>query len=386
MRVLNVVQNFDEETGGGATERALQLSLHLARLGHDVTVLTTGFRLNPAAISALGSVRVIALPCLNSRFFVPVPLLGRISRAVREADVIHLVSHWTLINALTFWFARIHGKPYVVNPLGALPIFGRSGVLKRLYNVVVGTRIIRGANLCVIATPNEIPVFRSYGVDESRIVHIPNGINEEDYQQIGDAGFRARVGVDGHPYILFIGRLNPIKGPDLLMKAFCRLNSRFSDVHLVYIGPDEGMLDSLRKTASEYSMLERVHFLGFVSREDKSRLIHDSRLLVVPSRQEAMSIVVLESGIAGIPVVITDQCGFDEVDTVGGGRVVPATVDGLVRGIEDMLGQGAELARMGGALQTLVQERFLWASVAERYSSLFEQLSPTRTRVSGSSR
>ena len=65
-----------------------------------------------------------------------------------------------------------------------------------------------------------MPALRSYGADESRIVHIPNGINEEDYRETNDTEYRSDIGVCEHPFILFMGRLNPIKGPDLLLKAF----------------------------------------------------------------------------------------------------------------------------------------------------------------------
>ena len=379
MRILNVVEIMDEATGGGGTERTRQLSLHLAKMGHEVTILTTDNHLSPAASHSLGSVQLIALPCLTPRFVVPLPLFGQISRAVKEADVIHLVNHWSLINAMAFVFARIHKKPYVVTPLGALNIYGRSSLLKRGYNLLFGKRIIRNASSWVVPTLSESPAFRSYGVDESRLVHIPNGINEEDYCEKGDAGFRVRIGVDEHPFILFMGRLNPIKGPDILMEAYCRVKDRFPDIHLVYIGPDEGMLGSLQKIASECSVTERVHFLGFISREDKSRVIDCSLFLVVPSRQEAMSIVVLESGIAGRPVLITDQCGFDEVEKVGGGLVVPATVDGLAQGIKRMLDQTNNFGSMGENLQRLVRHEFLWVSTARQYSALFEQLNTDKS-------
>ena len=148
----------------------------------------------------------------------------------------------------------------------------------------------------------------------------------------------------------------------------------FPDIHLVYIGPDDGMLNSLQKTASGRSVLERTHFLGWVSREDKSAIIHASLLLVVPSRQEAMSIVVLESGIVGKPVLITDQCGFDEVAQVGGGLVVPATIDGITLGLKELLGDESELSSMGLNLQKLVKKDFLWSSSAKQYSFIFDQI------------
>ncbi len=375
MRILSVIGNMDEESGGGATERTRQMSIHLSKMGHKVSVLTTDYRLTPASCVALGTVRLITLPCINARFYVPLPLFGQINEAIKQAEIIHLVNHWTLINAMAFVFARIHKKPYVLSPLGSLPIYGRSSLLKKIFNFLIGKRIIREASACIVATLSESPTLRSFGVDDSRIVHIPNGINAEEYSELGGDDLREKVGVYENPFILFIGRLNHIKGPDLLLEAFRKVKDRFSDIHLVYIGTDEGMLDSLQKMASSGSVLERVHFPGYIGGANKSRIIHSSLFLAVPSRQEAMSIVVLESGISGRPVLITDQCGFDEVEKVNGGLVVPATIDGLAQGLEEMLSQVREIEPMGDRLQQFVRENYLWSSIARQYLTLFEKIS-----------
>jgi glycosyltransferase involved in cell wall biosynthesis len=87
-----------------------------------------------------------------------------------------------------------------------------------------------------------------------------------------------------------------------------------------------------------------------------------------------MSIVALEAGISGTPVLLTDQCGFDEVAEVGGGRVVAATAEGLREGLVSMLKDPARLSEMGTNLQRFVGERFTWASAAERYLALYSRI------------
>ena len=135
MKILNVIKNIDEITGGGASERTRQLSYHFSKLGHEVTLLTTNHNLSALNDPSLGRVNIIAIPLIIQRFFVPLPFFLTINKAVKQADIVHLVSHWSIMNAIVYLFLRIHKKPYVVSPLGALPIFGRSISIKKLYNL-----------------------------------------------------------------------------------------------------------------------------------------------------------------------------------------------------------------------------------------------------------
>ena len=158
------------------------------------------------------------------------------------------------------------------------------------------------------------------------------------------------------------------------VEAFCNIKDIHPDLHLTYIGPDEGMLDILIKTSKDQGVKDRVHFCGYVSREDKARIIKSSQFLVIPSRQEAMSIVVLEAGVCGKPVLITDQCGFDEIEQIGGGVVVSADIMGLAKGISSMLNQKESFSKMGYNLQKSVRRKYLWSIVADRHVTLFNTL------------
>ena len=135
------------------------------------------------------------------------------------------------------------------------------------------------------------------------------------------------------------------------------------------------MFLELEELAIKESVEKRVHFLGYVSKEDKSRIIDSSLFLTVPSRQEAMSIVVLESGICGKPVLITDQCGFNEVgEGMNGGLVVQPSLEGLASGITEMLDNRDRLDSMGKNLKKNIKKRYLWSILAEEYDSLFNDI------------
>jgi glycosyltransferase involved in cell wall biosynthesis len=372
VKVLNVIFSLDRVTGGGSVERTVQMSRSLVKAGEECTILTTDIGLTPERIKELEGITIVALPCLSQRFYVPKFDYKYIQDLVRNADVIHLMSHWSFLNALVYFIAQRHNKPYVVCPAGVLLIYGRSRILKTLYNWAIGRRLIQNAAKHIAITADEIPQFITYGVSKDSVTIIPNGIDPGEFKDDKVDDFRAKYGLGSVPFILFMGRLDAAKGPDLLLRAFC--NARDLSHHLVFAGPDLDKSPELRALVAHYNIADRVHFLGYVGGSNKSRAYHAADLLVIPSRREAMSIVALEAGITGTPVLMTDQCGFNEMAEAGGAMVVQASVGGLEKGLVDMLGNSAALKMRGEKNRAFVSKHFLWDSVIDRYIQLYNDV------------
>jgi glycosyltransferase involved in cell wall biosynthesis len=87
-----------------------------------------------------------------------------------------------------------------------------------------------------------------------------------------------------------------------------------------------------------------------------------------------MSIVALEAGICGTPVLLTDQCGFDQLAEIGGGWVVPATVKGLEKGLAEVLSARGLLQPAGSKIRRYAIEHFSWDVVVQSYRSLYATL------------
>jgi len=374
MRVLNVNSSIDLKSGGGTAERTHQMSRALALEGVICTILTLDIGLDVARIESVRPAAVVTLACLWRRFYLPMGGVRTISQLVKDADVVHLMGHWSVLNALVY-VAILHvGKPYAVCPAGALPLFGRSALLKRVYNFFVGKAIIRNASAWIAVTSSEFPHFESYGIASSKITVISNGVNKVDFSSVGNPTFLASSSLPNAPYILFMGRLNQIKGPDLLLEAFALVSDRLPDLHLVFAGPDGGMLEELSVRREQYGLTHRVHFLGHVDGEVKVGAFRFARMLVVPSRQEAMSIVALEAGICGTPVLLTDQCGFDEIAAVDPRLVVPATSEGLAAGLLNLLEIAGDLEQIRKRIKAFVQSKYAWTMVVTQYTDLYRRL------------
>ena len=379
MNVLNVNNTLDPIAGGGTAERTFQMSRFLAKAGVGCSILTTNIGITAERIRMLDGVEIVAYPCLWERFYIPKFSYKEIRRLVERANVIHLMNHWTFLNALVYIIARRIGKPYVVCPAGALRIYGRSTFIKRVYNWVIGKKIIRNASRCIAIADSEIEQLQDYGVAKDRVHLIPNGIDHENIPDCGDGAFLERHGLQGVPFILFVGRLNVIKGPDLLLKAFSNVSDKLPDYHLVLVGPDGGMLALLKSLARQASIMGRVHFLGYLGGQEKYEAYRSADLLVIPSRYEAMSIVVLEAGIVGTPVLLTDKCGFDNIGDSRGACIVPASVSGIQKGLTEVLSDTAGLRAIGERLKTYVREHFTWSYIVNQYIDLYRQISPLRS-------
>lgn len=368
MKVLHVNVTLDAVGGGGTAERVFCLCKHLKLLGVENLVLTTSAGLTPGRIAVLQPSRIIALPLLSRRFYLPAPYFSVVRRAVAECDVVHIMNHWTLINLWAFYFARRLGRPHVVCPAGAIPAFGRSRRVKVMFDRMAGRKLISSAVRGIAIAASEKEAFAAYGLSWERVVVIPNGVDLPPSDFV-----RPAPGIGGRQYLLFLGRLSQIKGPDLLLHAFLRIAARFGELDLVFAGPDDGMEGKLRQIAAASPYASRVRFTGFIGGTAKQDLLAAATLLVVPSRREAMSIVALEAGVLGTPVLMTDQCGFNQICDHGG-EIVPASDTALAERLIDLLADPSQLRRRGEQFMRFVWQEYSWRKAAERHLQLFRDV------------
>lgn len=371
MRITLVNMTLDRRTGGGTAVRTRELALALAGRGEHVTVATGRDGDWRRTVSEMAAVELVGLPVAGGRYRVPHGGFGTLRRAIGGAEVMIALNHWTVINALAWRLARRAGVPFVVCPAGALGVGGRSPTAKRLYDRVVGRRMVAEASGHVAVAGNELERFAAYGVDPADVVVIPNGVTVQP--AVDPEASRRRLGVES-PLLLFLGRLAPIKGPDLLLEAFLGHREALDGWQLAFAGPDDGLEADLRRRVDAAGAGGRVRFLGFVDAERKRQALAAADLVVIPSRREAMSIVVLEAGAAGRPVLLTDRCGLPEVAEVGGGWVVAASREAIGEGLLAAAGDREELAERGRRWRRHVLARYSWERAAERHLELFRRL------------
>ena len=156
------------------------------------------------------------------------------------------------------------------------------------------------------------------GVDPARVRVIPNGVDREFWDGAGSAaGVDARV-----PMVLSVGRLDRVKGHDVLLRAFPRVLDRVPGARLVIVG-DGGDRAALAALAAELGIAQAVRFAGQLRAAEVRGHLRAARVFVLPSRSEGLPIALLEAMAAGVPVVATAAGGTPEVLEGGCGVLVP---------------------------------------------------------------
>jgi D-inositol-3-phosphate glycosyltransferase len=172
--------------------------------------------------------------------------------------------------------------------------------------------LVRDCSHIIAATGREKrALVRYYGARLQKISVVPCGVDLQRFRVMGKAQARRRLGLNSDKIILFVGRIDPLKGVEDLIKALPHL-SRIPKLRLMIIGGGEHSqreIEQLRKLAHNLDVRSSVDFLGLIKHEELPYFYSAADACVVPSYYESFGLVALESLACGTPVVATDVGG-----------------------------------------------------------------------------
>lgn len=230
---------------------------------------------------------------------------------------------------------------------------------------------------------DEAGYLRALSIHTS-IAVIPNGIFAEEISDLPSPSlFRNRYPQLGkQPYILFLSRLTTQKGLDILARAFSQFAQSNCAIHLVVAGPDGDMRAEFDERIARDGLGARVHVVGPVYGLEKYSALAGAACFCLPSRNEGFSMAITEALGCGVPVVISRECHFPEVQAAGAGEVVALDSAEIAGALLRLTGDEARRKVASRAARRLVLDNYTWPRIAERMIEAYTLSGPRSRPVS----
>ena len=382
MRILQIIPSISL-VYGGPSQMVLGLSSALAKAGIEVTILTTnsnGDAGQPPLDVPLNypveqdGYQIRYFPCSPfRRYKFSLDLLQWLNSNAKNYDLAHIHALFSPVCSLAATVARMKKLPYILRPLGTLDPadLRKKKLLKQIYAALLEKPNIAGASAIHFTSLEEAKVSERFGVKTKDLV-IPLGVNLPK-QEKKEAEFANLVS----PVILFMSRVDPKKGLDLLIPALQNLVNLGINFHFVLAGSNPQDPEYEEKIRSQISttLPGKVTITGFVTGDRKLALLQKADLFVLPSYYENFGIAVAEAMAAGTPVCITRGVYiWEDILAAEAGWVCDRTVESLTETLRLALQDAAEMNRRGLNAKQLTLRNYSWKAIAQQTIQAYQQI------------
>jgi glycosyltransferase involved in cell wall biosynthesis len=394
MRVLSVVQfYFPFQDRGGPVVKVRSLAKELVRRGHRVTVLTADLGLQ--SVNGFGDsiqrckwgwrwedegVEVVYLRTrghYRAMTFNP-GVFGFSTDSLKDFDVVHFYGLYDLLGPATAYFCRRQRVPYVVEPMGMYRPIDRSLRFKRLWHGTIGKGFMQHAARVIATSDIERQELLEGAIPPAKVAIRYNGIDLRSCTPLPPRGtFRSKWGIPPEQaLVLFLSRLIPRKGADILIEAFARTCPECG--YLAIAGPEgeAGYREYLEKRAKESGVETRILFTGPLYDEDKKAALADADVFALPSRYENFGNVVAEAVASGVPVIVTSSCGIHSLVDGRAGLVIAPNKQELADALGHLIYDGELYRRLRAGCASVV-DQLSWDRLTEQMEGYYaETLGP----------
>lgn len=380
MKVLQIVPSISL-VYGGPSQMIRGFSAALARQGVDLTLLTTDANgdtgqppldvpLNTPVSQNGYTVRYFRCSPFR-RYKFSLSLLQWLWNHAGEYDLAHIHALFSPLSSTSAWVARQRGLPYVLRPLGTLDPadLRKKKRLKQLYVQCLERDNLAGAAAMHFTTAEEARISQRFGVKTTDWV-IPLGVTPPPKPPQTTEICRQLGIEENRPLVLFMSRVEPKKGLDLLIPALEAVAASGVDFQFVLAGsnPQDPQYEAqIRDRLLGSSIANRAIVPGFVTGETKAALLYRADLFALPSYYENFGIAVAEAMGVGTPVVVSDRVQiWEAVQGSASGWVCTCTVESVRDRLMEALSDLSDCQRRGDRAREYTLQHFSWDAIAQQ--------------------
>jgi len=390
MRVLQIVPSISL-VYGGPSQMVLGLSKALAARGVELTILTTnsnGDSGQPPLDVPLDrpveqhGYKVRYFPCSPfRRYKFSFDLLQWLKQHAQDFDIAHIHALFSPFSSMAALVSRQQKLPYILRPLGTLDPadLRKKKQLKKIYAALLEKPNIESAAAIHFTSPEEARISERFGA-KTRDLIIPLGVNPPETTGETDPKFlELKKQLDPNkPIILFMSRIEPKKGLDLLLPALEKLLAEGIEFQFVLAGsnPQDPVYEAkIRRQIETSTLASRTLITGFVTGGVKAGLLDVADAFVLPSYYENFGIAVAEAMVAGTPVVISDRVHiWPDVTGAEAGWVASCEVGAIASEIKNALSSSDERKKRGENAREFARENYSWEAIALQTIEAYQDL------------
>ncbi|MEE8442114.1 MAG: glycosyltransferase [Dehalococcoidia bacterium] len=374
---------------GGMSVYVQELARGLGRLGFSVDIYTRDHEHCKSQVVGLDEhVRVVHLKsgpvgATKEDLFSHLPLfLSKLQEFQKHHDLTYNLvhSHYWLSGWVGNALAAEWRVPHVTtfHTLAEVKTRARMGEKEAGPRSATEHRVATAADKIIVSTAHEREALRRlYGAQQEKVCVVPGGVDLALFQPGDQVAARDRLGLNGHCTLLYVGRLDPIKGLEVLMRSVASMEAP-KTVRLLVVGGGDGQdqdTQRMERLTQELAIQDRVDFLGSLEHELLPLYYQAADVCVVPSYYESFGLVALEAMACGTPVVASRVAGLQTIvrDNRSGYLVPWHCPDAFADRLEVLLANDALRESMGKEAQIIAQGMG-WdetaAGVADVYAGL----------------
>ncbi|GAB4365393.1 MAG: glycosyltransferase [Elainellaceae cyanobacterium] len=390
LRVLQIVPSISL-VYGGPSQMVLGFSKALASQGVEVTVLTTDSNgdhgQEPLDVPLDRPVeqdgyQIRYFRCSPfRRYKFSLALLRWLAQHASEYDLAHIHALFSPVSTAAATIARCQQLPYILRPLGTLDPadLRKKRHLKQIYAALLERKNLAGAAAIHFTSDQEAKISERFGVVTRDLV-LPLGVEPaSDRSPTPDSSFPSVPDTPPDtPLLLFMSRIDPKKGLDLLLPALKQLLAEGVRFHFVLAGTnpqDPDYENQIRAQIQASPLAKYTTFTGFVSGDLKAALLQAADLFVLPSYYENFGIAVAEAMAAGIPVVISDQVHiWQDIQNAEAGWICSCETNSLVDQLRLALSDAQARQQRGTNARAHAIQHYSWRAIAQQAIVAYGQL------------